>query len=280
MQKYEEHTYFFATVTHGLEPVLADEIKELGIVLRAMTLERGKVIFQAFGEVSRLQKLRCADNLYSIVAEFPIGTQKSDLAKLRSSIERLNWERLAKGFSKIPRDIGVSASRRGSHTFSRFDMMQTIKDVLEERGVATSRSNTDALWIRADVFYDPFCGSGTIPEERALFPVRKILASDYKQEVIWTAEQNCEGKAIVFQSDARHTPSRSESIDCIITNPPWNRQIAVEDLRHLYTDFLAEAKRILKPSGKMFVLTDGHEELTMAARENGLYQNAVCELSL
>ncbi|WP_420817638.1 TRM11 family SAM-dependent methyltransferase [Paenibacillus ginsengarvi] len=131
-----------------------------------------------------------------------------------------------------------------------------------------------------DVFYDPFCGSGTIPEERALFPARKILASDYKREVIWTAEQNCEGIAIVFQSDARQTPSRSESIDCIVTNPPWNRQIAVEDLRHLYAAFLAEAKRILKPNGKLWVLTDCHEELTMAARENGLYRNAVCELSL
>jgi len=45
-------TYFFATITYGLEAVLADEIKELGIEVRGRTYERGKVVFQAFGDDS------------------------------------------------------------------------------------------------------------------------------------------------------------------------------------------------------------------------------------
>jgi len=52
MQKYESYTYFFATVTSGLEAVLANEIKELG--LEILGIERGKVVFQAIGEVNRL----------------------------------------------------------------------------------------------------------------------------------------------------------------------------------------------------------------------------------
>lgn len=85
---------FFATVTYGLETVLAVEIEELGIQIRGMKFERGKVVFKAFGEVNLLKKLRCADNIYCIVAEFTVGTHKSDLAEIESNIKKMNWNRL------------------------------------------------------------------------------------------------------------------------------------------------------------------------------------------
>jgi len=133
---------------------------------------------------------------------------------------------------------------------------------------------------KSDVFYDPFCGSGTIPNERAQFPVRRILASDIEADAVRTAVQNCKGNEIVFQCNARQTPSRSESIDIIVSNPPWNKQIVIGDACKLYIEFLAEAKRILKPSGRMVLLTDCHEEMKIAVRENGLLQNIMYDLSL
>lgn len=323
------NTYFFATVTHGLEAVLADEIKELGIEMRGMKYERGKVVFQAFGEVARLMKLRCADNIYSIIAEFEVGPYKSDLTQIENGIKKLNWGRLALEYSRSSSEICVSASRRGEHTYSRFEIIKTIENVLGKYGFMHAQKEGDALCIRADidgtccrisikltdaefrfrgndrislkggirptlaaalvriskpckndVFYDPFCGSGTIPDERAQFSARRILASDIEEDAVLTAEENCKGRAIVFNADARKTPSQSESVDIIISNPPWNKQIAVGDVRKLYVRFLTEAKRILKPYGRMVLLTDCHEEIEKASDENGLQLYEMYSLSI
>jgi tRNA (guanine6-N2)-methyltransferase len=131
-----------------------------------------------------------------------------------------------------------------------------------------------------DVFYDPFCGSGTIPDERAQFPARRILTSDIEEDAISAAEENCKRKAIVFNADARETPSQSESIDIIVSNPHWNKQITVGVVRKLYVEFLTEAKRILKPYGRMVLLTDCHEEIAQASDENGLHLYEMYSLSL
>lgn len=111
---------------------MADEIEALDIEIREMKFERGKVVFQAFGEVARLKRLRCADNIYRIIAEFKVGVHKSDLAQIEIGIMKLNWERLAFEYSKSLREICVSASRRGKHTYSRFDIIKTIERVLEK----------------------------------------------------------------------------------------------------------------------------------------------------
>ncbi|RXZ83763.1 methyltransferase domain-containing protein [Paenibacillaceae bacterium] len=328
MHQYEMNTYYFATVTNGLETVLGAEIEERGIARRDMKYERGKVVFKALEETNRLKTLRCADNIYCIVAEFTVGAYKSDLAHMASNMKKLNWNRLAVEFSKSSRDIRVSTSRRGKHTYSRFDMKETIEDVLEKDGFVMSQDD-HALCVRADieeafcrvsiklteahfrfrgdtriysrgsirptvaaalvriskpckddVFYDPFCGAGTIPDERAQLPARRILASDIEEEVVLKAKENGKGGTIVFRCDARKTPSQSESIDRIVSNLPWNKQIAVENVRKLYMEFLAEANRILKPNGWIVLLTDCHEEITKASEENGLCLSALYELSL
>jgi 23S rRNA G2445 N2-methylase RlmL len=324
------NTYFFATVACGLEVVLADEIEELGIKARGIKCERGKVIFQATGNTSQLMKLRCADNIYRILAELRIGPHKSDLTQLAAAIDKLNWKRLASQYSDSSSGICASASRRGEHAYSRFNMIKTIEKVLEKHGFNhAKKEGADALFIRADidgescrisikltdaefrfrgndriflkggirptvaaalvriskpckndVFYDPFCGSGTIPNERAAFPARRILASDMEENAVWTAGKNGKGRVIVFYADATKMPSKSASVDIILCNPPWNKQIAVGDVKKLYIRFLSEAKRILKPSGRIVLLTDCHEEIARGAEKNGLQLNEMYSLSL
>lgn len=320
---------FFATVTCGLETVLLDEIKELGTEVRELQVERGKVMFQAFQEVDQLKRLRCANNLYGIISEWTVGAQKSGLAQIESQMRKIHWRRIAADFGQSSPVISVSASRRGKHAYSRFDVMKAMLDALEKDGFTIARQHTDAFYIRADVdeslcrisvkltdeqfrfrgntrvftkgcisptiaaalvrinkpghndvFYDPFCGSGTIPNERAYFSARRILASDINEEAVLAAQTNCKGRATVFRCDARNTPSRTESIDQIVTNPPWNKQIPVGDLRELYKAFLVEANRILKPNGRMLLLTDCHEELFYATEANRLYSRVLQDLSV
>ncbi|WP_411675166.1 THUMP domain-containing protein [Cohnella faecalis] len=166
-------TYFFATVTYGLEAVLADEIKELGIEVRGIKYERGKIIFQAFGEAARLMRLRCADNVYRIIAEFEVGPHKSDLIQIEIGMKKLNWERLAFEYSRS-REICVSASRRGKHAFSRFDMITTIENALARNGFTRAGKDTEgAMCIRADL--DGTCCRISIKLTDAAFRFRGMI---------------------------------------------------------------------------------------------------------
>ena len=56
--------------------------------------------------------------------------------------------------------------------------------------------------------------------------------------------------------DATRLPVRSESIDAMITNPPYGRQHeAASGLERLSRGLLREAARVLRPGGRLVVLT-------------------------
>lgn len=130
-----------------------------------------------------------------------------------------------------------------------------------------------------DVFYDPFCGSGTIPRERARRGARRIMASDLEPAAVESARSNVPDNVKVFCCDARRMKAADHSIDVIVSNIPWGKQIAVEDVPGLYTAFLREADRVLTDRGRMVLLTD-REEITEAAGAAGFLINRLCTVSL
>ena len=111
-----------------------------------------------------------------------------------------------------------------------------------------------------DVFLDPFCGAGTILVERALSGRhRLIVGGDISEEALGAARENI-GRRYkpleLHRWDATHVPLESGSVSAIATNPPFGRQLGSrgENLR-LYPAFLAEAHRLLRPGGRLVVLT-------------------------
>lgn len=130
-----------------------------------------------------------------------------------------------------------------------------------------------------DVFYDPFCGSGTIPRERARCRARRIMASDLEPEAVESAKNNIPDTVKVFCCDAAKMKAADNSIDVIVSNIPWGKQIAVEDIFGLYTAFLEEADRVLTERGRMILLTD-REEITEAAQKTGFSINRLYTVSL
>ena len=111
---------------------------------------------------------------------------------------------------------------------------------------------------------DTMCGAGTIPIEAALaFPNKQIHAIDIDPEAVAIASKNQQlaGTSVTFQQgDARKLPFDTQSIDRIITNLPWGRQIQTdESLKVLYRAVFDEFERLLKAGGKMVFLTDQHE---------------------
>ena len=133
-----------------------------------------------------------------------------------------------------------------------------------------------------DIFLDPFCGSGTIPIERAAYPAASITGGDISPEAVETARQNAPEEVEIRLLDACNLEDiQSSSVTSIVSNLPWGKQIGNdEDIEALYRKFLAETNRVLAPSGRAILLTDRHEELTKACRMAQMQCRALYTISL
>jgi 23S rRNA G2445 N2-methylase RlmL len=163
-----------------------------------------------------------------------------------------------------------------------------------------------------EVFMDPFCGSGTILCERAVYPYGKIIGIEYNENVMSAAEHNlqsvtaavhqippadlhkylnpavdAETPALLLTAvDARSVEIPAASVDVIVTNPPWGRQIKSEneplsdDVPRLYSAFLASAARFMKPGGRIIMLSSLEEAVCQSAASAVFSVKILCTVSL
>ena len=131
-----------------------------------------------------------------------------------------------------------------------------------------------------DVFYDPFCGAGTIPYERSYYKSKKIYASDNNEEIVEIARRNLKQSAIVFSGDAAKSKMKERGVNIVITNLPWDRQIKVDNIYELYLGFIKELKRILTGDGKAIVLSGQVALIEDICIQSDLSCSRITELSL
>ncbi|MFC3492944.1 TRM11 family SAM-dependent methyltransferase [Glycomyces rhizosphaerae] len=101
---------------------------------------------------------------------------------------------------------------------------------------------------------DPCCGAGTIlVEARELAPGADFIGSDLNAEALAASARNAQHLTgiTLAQYDAARLPMPVGSIDRLVTNPAWGRQVA--ELQHFPT-LLAAWRRIITDDGRLVCL--------------------------
>jgi tRNA (guanine6-N2)-methyltransferase len=105
---------------------------------------------------------------------------------------------------------------------------------------------------------DPCCGTGTILIEAAQMGA-VARGGDVEVEAVSAAETNIQAAGVqarVEQWDARRLPLPDYSVDRVVSNLPWGRQIAVDDtLVSFYRAVCREMERMVTPKGQVALLT-------------------------
>jgi len=78
------------------------------------------------------------------------------------------------------------------------------------------------------------------------------------------AKQNC----LVQKWDARKLPLKDNTVDAIVTDPPWGEYEAI-DTPQFYDEFIGEAARVLRPSGSFVFLTSTQNEACRSLNRHG-----------
>jgi len=119
------------------------------------------------------------------------------------------------------------------------------------------------LGVRGGRLLDAFTGSGTLAIEAAqVFSDLEVVALDKNPKAVAGARANAAaagvaGRVRFLEGDARRLEARFEpgAFDYVIANPPYGKRLGrSENLFWLYADFLASARGVLRPGGRLGLL--------------------------
>jgi 23S rRNA G2445 N2-methylase RlmL len=108
------------------------------------------------------------------------------------------------------------------------------------------------------VLIDPCCGAGTILAEAAGLGAI-VQGGDNDPAAIEAARANTKAAGITAQLsnwDIRALPLADSSVDRVVSNLPWGRQVMIDNhQRSFYRKACAEIRRVLAPEGRIAILT-------------------------
>lgn len=119
--------------------------------------------------------------------------------------------------------------------------------------------------------YDPFCGTGGILVEAGLIDLR-VMGGDVQRKLLLGAKMNLDyydtDYSLMYQ-DACRMALRDESVDAVVTDPPYGRSAAIraESLENLLSGSLKEIYRVLKKDKRAVFISE--REIERVAQEAG-----------
>lgn len=97
---------------------------------------------------------------------------------------------------------------------------------------------------------DPFCGTGGILVEGGLIGI-KVIGGDMQRKILLGAKMNLEHYDVDYSlmyEDACRLALRNESVDAVVTDPPYGRSAAIkaESLEYMLAISMKEIHRVLR----------------------------------
>ena len=121
------------------------------------------------------------------------------------------------------------------------------------------------------VVLDPFCGVGTIPIEAAAMEcLLDALGGDIDERACRAAAENANAanvSPLIFRLDSLCMPLKAGSVDAIASDLPWGKQTTMKAVfgSNVHVRLLREFLRVLKPGGRMALLTEHAADVEAAA---------------
>jgi 23S rRNA G2445 N2-methylase RlmL len=128
------------------------------------------------------------------------------------------------------------------------------------------------------VLLDPMCGAGTILAERlaALRTVRGLVGpvwgGDFDFGAVRAASANLRrlGSSVLVRWDATALPLADQSVDRIVSNPPFGKQLGEPGkIGALYRRMARDYERVMRPGGRVVLLVSDAVALREAAKRVG-----------
>ena len=279
---------YFSTFASGFEPIIEDLLKQSLNHVKTELLLDGLVVYSADSSIEEVKKIKFFTNSFLLLRYFPnnkaITVEKMmavvskdgirlaqrlppNLKTFRVVTSKENQpvpvnQRLMIDMEKqINKSLGLKPDRSSpqiqfwfltrSEGYGFFGIRLTrhpdYAKVLEKGELRPEITNILCLLSepkKSDIFLDPFAGLGAIALARADFPFTQIYAGDI----------NPKNKHIQKMDATKLNDFDNESIDKIVTDPPWGFFGQKLDLTDLYTKTLNSFYRVLKTGGVLVIL--------------------------
>jgi 23S rRNA G2445 N2-methylase RlmL len=129
-----------------------------------------------------------------------------------------------------------------------------------------------------DVVLDPMCGAGTLLAEQLVAAEKfrgvsvQAWGGDLDFAAVRAASANLRrlGGAGLARWDAQRLPLPEGSVDCVLCNPPFGKQLASpEEVAPLYRRAVREMDRVLRPGGRAVLIVSDVPALRQAVWQLG-----------
>ena len=163
--------------------------------------------------------------------------------------------------------LKLSSNDMAQRPYKQAHIPASLKPTVAYSMVKLSRPHPD------DIFLDAMCGAGTILLERAFVDrYRYLIGGDISTEALRATVANFGRQhqpRQFFHWDARTLPLQSNTVDKIVCNLPFGETIGnLSQLTNLYRTCLREYERVLRPRGRMVLLTSQRELLERTLKQH------------